>query len=107
MPSVIGEVYGSAKRRSWSSFRDRLQFGARELRIRLPAHHIGMLEYRTDEQAVSGVLARELDGISSAHIDDLSAALPGFAEVMAWPGLAWERGRPARCPRAARYDGDR
>jgi hypothetical protein len=32
------------------------------------------------------VLARELDGIASAHIEELSAALAGFAEAMAWPG---------------------
>jgi hypothetical protein len=31
------------------------------------------------------VLARELDGIASAHIEELSAALPGFAAEMAWP----------------------
>lgn len=59
-----------------------------ELRVRLPRHHIDMLEYRADQQetTVSGVLARELDGIASAHIDELSVALPGFAEAMAWPG---------------------
>jgi hypothetical protein len=59
-----------------------------ELRVRLPRHHIEMLEYRADQQetTVSGVLARELDGIASAHIEELSAALPGFAEAMAWPG---------------------
>jgi hypothetical protein len=58
-----------------------------ELRVRLPRHHIDMLEYRADQQAttVSGVLSRELDGIASAHIEELSAALPGFAEAMAWP----------------------
>jgi len=58
-----------------------------ELRVRLPRHHIEMLEYRADQQAttVSGVLERELDGIASAHIEELSAALPGFAEAMAWP----------------------
>jgi hypothetical protein len=63
-----------------------------ELRVRLPRHHIDMLEYRADQQetTVSGVLARELDGIASAHIEELSAALPGFAEAMAWPA-----GRPA------------
>jgi hypothetical protein len=56
------------------------------LRVRLPRHHIVMLEYRADQQetSVSGVLAR--DGIASAHIEELSAALPGFAEAMAWPG---------------------
>jgi len=58
-----------------------------ELRVRMPGHHIDMLEYRADQQetTVSGVLARELDGIASAHIEELSAALPGFAEAMAWP----------------------
>jgi hypothetical protein len=58
-----------------------------ELRVRLPRHHIEMLEYRAEQQetTVSGVLARELDGIASAHIEELSAALPGFAEAMAWP----------------------
>src|SRR4051794_9739948 len=58
-----------------------------ELRVRLPRHQIDMLEYRADQQetTVSGVLARELDGIASAHIEELSAALPGFAEAMAWP----------------------
>jgi hypothetical protein len=59
-----------------------------ELRVRLPRYHIDMLEYRADQQetTVGGVLARELDGIASAHIEELSAALPGFAEAMAWPG---------------------
>jgi hypothetical protein len=58
-----------------------------ELRVRLPRHHIDMLEYRAEQQetTVSGVLARELDGIASAHIEELSAVLPGFAEAMAWP----------------------
>ena len=60
-----------------------------ELRVRLPRHHIEMLEYRADQPqtTVSGVLARELDGVAGAHnIEELSAALPGFAEAMAWPG---------------------
>src|SRR4029077_9605809 len=59
-----------------------------ELRVRLPRHHIDMLEYRAVQQetTVSGVLERELDGIASAHVEELSAALPGFAEAMAWPG---------------------
>jgi hypothetical protein len=58
-----------------------------ELRVRLPRHHIDMLEYRAKqrETTVSGVLERELDGIASAHVEELSAALPGFAEAMAWP----------------------
>ena len=59
-----------------------------ELRLRLPRHYIDMLEYRAEQQetTVSGVLERELDGIASAHVEELSAALPGFAEAMAWPG---------------------
>ena len=46
-----------------------------------------MLHYRAEQQetTVSGVLEGELDGIASAHIEELSAALPGFAEAMAWP----------------------
>jgi hypothetical protein len=26
-----------------------------------------------------------LDGIASAHADELCAAIPGFAEALAWP----------------------
>jgi hypothetical protein len=46
-----------------------------------------VLEYRAEQQetTVSGVLERDLDGIASAHAEELSAALPGFAEAMAWP----------------------
>jgi hypothetical protein len=59
-----------------------------ELRVRLPRYQIDMLEYRAGQQetTVSGVLARELDGLASAHSSELAAALPGFAEAMAWPG---------------------
>ena len=61
-----------------------------ELRVRLPRHHISMLEYRAGQQrtTVSGVLARELDGIASAHAEELSAVLPGFAAALAWPYAA-------------------
>jgi hypothetical protein len=46
-----------------------------------------MLEYRAEqwETTVSGVLARELDGVASAHAEELSAVIPGFATAMAWP----------------------
>src|SRR3954454_11992785 len=59
-----------------------------ELSVRLPRHHINMLEYRAGQQetTVSGVLARELDGMASADVEERSSALPGFAEAMAWPG---------------------
>lgn len=58
-----------------------------ELRVRLPRHHVDMLEYWADQKTttVSGVLARELDGIASAHAEELSAVLPGFAAALAWP----------------------
>src|SRR5258707_2385576 len=57
-----------------------------ELRVRLPRHHVAMLEYRAEQEAttVSGVLARELDGVASAHAEELSAVIPGFATAMAW-----------------------
>jgi hypothetical protein len=50
-----------------------------ELRVRLPRHHIDMLKPRAEQQetTISGVLERELDGIASAHIEELLAALPG------------------------------
>jgi len=31
------------------------------------------------------MLARELDGVASAHPEELSAVIPGFAKAMAWP----------------------
>jgi hypothetical protein len=32
---------------------------------------------------------RQIGLVASAHVDELSAALPGFAEAMAWPGEGW------------------
>ena len=34
---------------------------------------------------VSGVLARELDDVASAHAEELSWAIAGFADALAWP----------------------
>jgi hypothetical protein len=58
-----------------------------ELRVRLPRHHVAMLEYRAGQRrtTVSGVLARELDAIASADAEELSAVIPGFAAALAWP----------------------
>jgi TPP-dependent indolepyruvate ferredoxin oxidoreductase alpha subunit len=58
-----------------------------ELRVRLPRHQVAMLEYRAEqwETTVSGVLARELDGVAGAHAEELSAVIPGFAAAMVWP----------------------
>jgi hypothetical protein len=58
-----------------------------ELRVRLPRHHIAMLQHKAEQQrtTVSGALARELDGVASAEAPELSAAIPGFAAALAWP----------------------
>ncbi len=58
-----------------------------ELRVRLPRHHIAMLEYKAEQQrtTVSHALARELDGIASADAPELSSVIPGFAAALAWP----------------------
>ena len=58
-----------------------------ELRVRLQRHHIEMLHYRADQQetTVSDVMERELDGIVSAHIGELSAALQ-------WSPSRWRGG---------------
>jgi hypothetical protein len=44
------------------------------LHVRLPRHHVAMLEHfaERDHTTVSGVLGRELDGVASAHADELS-----------------------------------
>ena len=59
-----------------------------ELRVRLPRHHVAMLTYRAEQEAttISGVLAKELDALASAHAEELSAVIPGFAAALAWPG---------------------
>lgn len=58
-----------------------------DLQVRLPRHQVAMLEHlaERDRSSVSGVLARELDGVASAHADELSSAVAGFADALAWP----------------------
>jgi hypothetical protein len=58
-----------------------------ELRVRLPRYQVAMLEYFAgrDRASVSGLLARELDGVASAHAEELSSAVVGFASALAWP----------------------
>jgi len=58
-----------------------------DLHVRLPRHQVAMLEHfaERDRTTVSGALARELDGVASAHADELSAAIAGFADALAWP----------------------
>jgi hypothetical protein len=58
-----------------------------ELRVRLPRHHVAMLEYRAEQEqsTISGVLAKELEGIASADASELSAAIRGFAAALPRP----------------------
>lgn len=58
-----------------------------ELRVRLPRHQVAMLEHfaERDRTTVSAALAKELDGVASAHADELAWAVGGFAEALAWP----------------------
>ena len=61
-----------------------------DLHVRLPRHQVAMLEHfaERDRTTVSGVLARELDGVASANVEELSCAVAGFAEALAWPRAA-------------------
>jgi hypothetical protein len=58
-----------------------------DLHVRLPRYQVAMLEYLAERErgSVGGVLARELDGLASAHADELSWAVAGFADALAWP----------------------
>lgn len=58
-----------------------------DLHVRIPRHHVAMLRLfaERDRTTVGDVLARELDAIASTQATDLSLAIAGFAEVLAWP----------------------
>jgi hypothetical protein len=58
-----------------------------ELHVRIPRHHVAMLRLFAERNrtTVGDALARELDGIASAQAADLSLAIAGFADVLAWP----------------------
>jgi hypothetical protein len=64
-----------------------------ELRVRLPRHHIAMLEYKADQHrtTISGALTRELDAIASADAPELCAAIPGFVAALNWPEAEHEQ----------------
>ena len=55
--------------------------------FRIPRYHVAMLEHfaERDHTTASTVLTRELDGIASAHAEELSCAIPGFADALEWP----------------------
>lgn len=58
-----------------------------ELHVRLPRHHIDMLEHlaELDHTTISAILTRILDDTASAHAPELSKVIPGFAAAIAWP----------------------
>jgi hypothetical protein len=58
-----------------------------DLHVRLPRHQVAMLKHfaERDRTTVSDVLTRELDGVASAHAHELSWAVAGFADALAWP----------------------
>jgi len=58
-----------------------------ELRARVPRYQKEMLHYlaRRHETTVDEVLTRELEDVACAHAEELSEALPGFANALAWP----------------------
>ncbi|MFL6248006.1 MAG: hypothetical protein ACJ74H_18430 [Thermoanaerobaculia bacterium] len=58
-----------------------------DLQVRLPRHQVAMLAHfaERDCTSVSSVLARELDGVAGVHSDELSWAVIGFADALAWP----------------------
>ena len=66
-----------------------------ELRARLPRYQLAMLEYLAEREGstVSDVLARELEGVASGRVEELSAAIPGFGTA-----LQWLDGEPPQLP---------
>lgn len=58
-----------------------------DLHVRLPRYQVAMLEWLAGREhaSVGSVLAREVDGLASAHADELSWAVAGFADALAWP----------------------
>jgi endonuclease/exonuclease/phosphatase (EEP) superfamily protein YafD len=61
-----------------------------ELRARVPRYQRDMLQFlaRKNETTVDEVLTRELEDVACAHAEELAAAVPGFAEALAWPEQA-------------------
>lgn len=59
----------------------------RDLPARLPRYQVAMLEYFAEQRqtSVSNVLTRELEDLASAHFEELSLAVHGFAEAFVWP----------------------
>jgi hypothetical protein len=58
-----------------------------ELRARVPRYQREMLRWlaRRNETSVDEVLTRELEDVACAHAEELTEAVPGFAEALQWP----------------------
>ncbi len=58
-----------------------------DLHVRVPRYQVAMLEYlaERDRTSVNGVLARGLVVMASVDTDELSRAVHGFADALAWP----------------------
>lgn len=58
-----------------------------DLHVRVPRYQVAMLEYlaERDRTSVNGVLARGLVAMASVDTDELSRAVHGFADALAWP----------------------
>jgi hypothetical protein len=58
-----------------------------ELRARIPRYQLTMLEHFAGQRrtTVSDVLTHELEAVVSEHVEELSAAIPGFSAALAWP----------------------
>ena len=58
-----------------------------ELRARVPRYQVAMLEHLAERESttVSRILTRELEDVASAHAEELSSAIPGFAVALGWP----------------------
>lgn len=81
-PDVIEEALGADAERV-------LPEGVRltDLHVRLPLYQVAMLEHfaERDRTSVSGVLARELESVANANVDEFSRSVLGFAAALAWP----------------------
>jgi hypothetical protein len=60
-----------------------------DLEVRIPRMEVVALERlaAVGGESVSGVLARELRALVSAHAEWLSREVPGFAEAFGWPEI--------------------
>jgi len=61
-----------------------------ELRARVPRYQAAMLEHMAQQEAttVSAILTRELEDVASAHLEELSSAISGFAAALEWPAVS-------------------